>query len=214
MQVQSLNGFEYIVQGRLDGPIAPLLLLHKTGGDERELLPLAERVAPGHPLIAVRGPVLEEGKRRFFRRISAGIFDEEDLRFRAYDLGDFLEAIAARHGSRPPLALGLSNGANIAAGLLLLRPGVLAGAALLRPACPFAILPNNDLALVPVLVVAGTEDAMVPTSETDRLVKHFASNGAALKRRDIEAGHRLTDGDAPIIRSWLTPHATQLREAL
>ena len=214
MSLQSHNGFDYIINGHLAGPASPMLLLHKTGGDERELLGFADQVAPDRPLIAVRGPVVEDGKHRFFRRISAGVFDEEDLRRRTHDLAELLKVIAQRHGSHSPVALGLSNGANIAAALLLLHPESLSGAALLRPACPFADLPDASLADKPVLVVAGAGDTTVPARETDRLVAHLAANGAVVTSKTIDAGHRMTDGDAPAVQAWLHLHASQSRKAI
>ena len=110
----------------------PLLLLHGTGGDERDLLSLGRTVAPGASLLSPRGKVLEGAAPRFFRRLAEGVFDEEDLRRRTDELADFVLHARERHGLPAPIALGFSNGANIAAALLLQRPEILAGAALLR----------------------------------------------------------------------------------
>ncbi|NGX98370.1 MAG: alpha/beta hydrolase, partial [Candidatus Afipia apatlaquensis] len=114
---------------RLEAP--PLLLLHGTGGDENDLLPLGKTISPGSALLSPRGKVLEHGMPRFFRRLAEGVFDEDDVRRRADELADFVEAARARYGIAAPVALGYSNGANIAAAMLLLRPDVLAGAILL-----------------------------------------------------------------------------------
>jgi phospholipase/carboxylesterase len=116
-----------------------LLLLHGTGGDENDLVPLGRMVAPGAPLLSVRGKILENGMPRFFRRFGEGIFDEDDLRRRANELADFVEEARAHYGIASPIALGYSNGANIAAAVLLLQPASLAGAILLR-----AILAEGD----------------------------------------------------------------------
>ena len=114
----------------------PLLLLHGTGGDENDLLALGRMVAPGAALLSPRGKVLENGMPRFFRRLAEGVFDEDDVRKRAHELADFIEAACRHYGIAAPVALGYSNGANIAAAILLLRPAVLAGAVLLRTMVP------------------------------------------------------------------------------
>src|SRR5450755_4513769 len=112
------------------GGAPPLLLLHGTGGDENDLLPLGRMVAPGAALLSPRGKVLEGGMPRFFRRLAEGVFDEQDLRRRTQELADFVEDARRAYGFEAPVALGFSNGANIASALLLLRPAALAGAAL------------------------------------------------------------------------------------
>ncbi len=118
-------------------PAAPaVLLLHGTGGDETDLLPLGRAVAPGAALLSPRGKVLENGMPRFFRRLAEGVFDEADLRHRADELARFVTEARETYGLPAPIAIGFSNGANIAAALLLLHPGVLAGAALLRAMVP------------------------------------------------------------------------------
>src|SRR6516162_6371795 len=115
---------------------SPILLLHGTGGDENDLLPLGRLVAPGAALLSPRGKVLEGGMPRFFRRLTEGVFDEEDVRRRALELSDFVAEARAAYGIAAPFALGYSNGANIAAAVLPLRPDVLAGAILLRAMVP------------------------------------------------------------------------------
>src|SRR5260370_11184833 len=114
----------------------PLLLLHGTGGNEEDLLPIGRMVAPHSPLLSPRGKVLEGGMPRFFRRLAEGVFDEEDVRRRAVELSDFVAEAREAYGIAAPFALGYSNGANIAAALLLLRPDVLAGA--VPPPAPVA----------------------------------------------------------------------------
>ena len=123
----------------------PLLLLHGTGGDENDLLPLGEAISPGSALLSLRGKVLEHGMPRFFRRLAEGVFDEDDVRLRANELTDFVESARAHYGLGAPIALGYSNGANIAAAMLLLRPLVLAGGILLRAMVPLAHPPKADL---------------------------------------------------------------------
>src|ERR1700751_5493169 len=116
----------------------PLLLLHGTGGDENDLLQLGTMISPGSPLLSPRGRVLENGMPRFFRRLAEGVFDEEDVRHRALELGEFVQDARERYGIEAPLAVGYSNGANIAAALLLMRPEALSGAILLRAMVPLS----------------------------------------------------------------------------
>ena len=124
-------------QGSRPGAL-PLFLLHGTGGNEHDLIPLGHAVAPGAALLSPRGNVLEQGMPRFFRRIAEGVFDEEDVHRRAHELADFVESARAEYGIAPPIALGYSNGANIAAAVLMLRPEALAGGILLRAMVPEA----------------------------------------------------------------------------
>ncbi len=208
MSLGALEAFHHAVQGRLDDRV-PLLLLHKTGGDETELLPFAAATAPDRAVIALRGPVIEEGRPRFFRRIAPGVFDEDDLRRRVEDLAAFLAGFAARHGSLPPTALGLSNGANMAVATALLHPRLFSGLVLLRPACPFTALPASDLAGLPVLVVAGIQDQVVARTDTDRLLAHLQSCGADVACRALPAGHRLIEQDTAIVRGWLAEHVRE-----
>ena len=120
----------------------PLLLLHGTGGDEDDLMPLGRALAPGTALLSPRGKVLEAGMPRFFRRLAEGVFDEDDVRRRADELADFITEARAAYSLEAPIAVGFSNGANIAAALLLLRPEALAGAALLRAMTPLSDPPH------------------------------------------------------------------------
>ncbi len=125
--------------------LPPLLLLHGTGGDENDLIDLGRIVSPGSALLSPRGKVLEGGMPRFFRRLKEGVFDEDDVRKRANELADFVEEARKEYGLPAPIALGFSNGANIAAATLLLRPEALAGAVLLRAMVPLAQPPAADL---------------------------------------------------------------------
>jgi phospholipase/carboxylesterase len=181
----------------------PLLLLHGTGGNERDLLPLGRIVAPGAALLAPRGAVLENGMPRFFRRLSEGVFDEADLRRRAGDLGGFVAASRARYGIGAPLALGFSNGANIAAALLMLRPKTLAGAMLIRPMVPLAEPPAVDLAGKPVLILSGAMDPIVPVENARRLAAQLAAVGAAVEHRILPTGHGLSQADVSLAADWV-----------
>jgi phospholipase/carboxylesterase len=188
---------------------APVLLLHGTGGDETDLLPLGEAVAPGAPLLSPRGNVLEHGMPRFFRRLAEGVFDEDDVRRRAHELADFVVAARARYDLAAPLALGFSNGANIAAALMLLRPDVLAGAILLRAMVPLAQAPQADLAGVPVLMVSGASDPIIPASNSAQLAALLKKSGARVSHRVMPAGHQLSQADLTIARAWMTERDTR-----
>jgi phospholipase/carboxylesterase len=187
--------------GRIDRP--PVLLLHGTGGDESDLLPLGRTVAPGSALLSPRGAVLENGMPRFFRRLAEGVFDEEDLRRRAQDLATFVAAARERYGLPAPLALGFSNGANIAAAMMLLHPEVLAGAVLLRPMVPLAEPPVADLAGRPVLILSGAADPIVPAENAKRLRDQLAEAGATVEHRLLPAGHGLLQADVDLARDWI-----------
>jgi phospholipase/carboxylesterase len=185
----------------------PLLLLHGTGGDENDLLPLGQGVAPGSALLSPRGKVSERGMPRFFRRLAEGVFDEEDVRIRASELAAFIGEARAAYGLEAPVALGLSNGANIAAALLLLHPGVLAGAVLLRPMPVLSDPPKADLKGTPVLMLSGTSDPLVTANEAARLAETLSDAGAALEHRILPAGHNLSQADVTLAQAWLAQRA-------
>lgn len=182
---------------------APLLLLHGTGGDETDLLPLGHAVAPGAALLSPRGAVSENGMPRFFRRLAEGVFDEADLCRRTEDLAAFVNAARERYSLAPPIAVGFSNGANIAAALLLLKPGMLAGAVLLRAMVPFQQPPVAMLASTPVLLLSGLTDRIVPTANAERLALQLRHAGAAVTHKTLPTGHGLSNDDEQAISSWI-----------
>jgi phospholipase/carboxylesterase len=186
---------------------APLLLLHGTGGDESDLLPLGRAVAPGAALLSPRGQVSENGAPRFFRRLAEGVFDEADLRRRTDDLAEFVAAARGRYGLAAPVALGFSNGANIAAAMLLRRPEALAGAVLLRPMVPFADAPVADLAGRPVLILSGVMDPIVPAENARRLAAQLTAAGAAVTHRMLPAGHGLSQAEVGLAADWFSHFA-------
>ena len=181
----------------------PLLLLHGTGGNEHDLLPLGRIVAPGAALLSPRGAVSENGMPRFFRRLAEGVFDEADLRRRTADLAAFVAAARARYGLAAPLALGFSNGANIAAALLMLHPDALAGAVLIRPMVPLAEPPAADLAGKPVLMLSGAMDPIVPAENAGRLARQLTAAGAAVAHRILPVGHGLSQADVSRAGDWV-----------
>jgi len=168
-----------------------VLLLHGTGGDENDLIPIGRAVAPGAALLSPRGSVLEGGALRFFRRLAPGVFDEKDIRVRAQELAEFVAGFKAQR----VMALGYSNGANIAAALMLLHPGVLKGALLLRPMIPLSPHPLPNLGGTRVQIQAGVEDNMTTPENTQGLASLLSSAGAAVDVRWMDAGHDLGPGD-------------------
>jgi phospholipase/carboxylesterase len=189
-------------------PEAPaLLLLHGTGGNEDDLVPLGRMVAPDAALLSVRGKVLENGMPRFFRRLAEGVFDEADLRARAHELADFVEQARRVYGVAAPVALGYSNGANIAAAIMLLRPGVLAGGVLLRAMAPFAEAPAASLAGTPVLITSGARDPIIPPENATRLKQLLEQAGAAVEHHILPAGHELSQADVTLARGFVATHA-------
>ena len=182
-----------------------LLLLHGTGGDENDLLKLGEMLAPGAALLSPRGKVLEHGMPRFFRRVAEGIFDQEDLVRRTDELADFVRAAAATYGFDPQqvIAVGFSNGANIAASALLRQPDLLAGAVLFHPMVPFVPEPMPDLAGKPVFIGAGRFDPLVPTQETERLAALLQRAGANVSISWQPGGHALSLEEARAASEWL-----------
>ena len=186
----------------------PLLLLHGTGGDENDLIDLGRIVAPGAALLSPRGKVLEGGMPRFFRRLAEGVFDEDDVRLRANELANFVSEARAAYGLPAPIALGFSNGANIAAATLLLRPEALAGAALLRAMVPLSQSPAAHLSGKPVLILSGSMDPMVPAANAGRLVSLLKAAGADVGHRTLPSGHGLSQADVTLTREFLQRHLT------
>ncbi len=181
-----------------------VLALHGTGGDEHDLVPLAREVAPGAGILSPRGRVLEHGMPRFFRRLGEGVFDVEDLKVRTAELADFVLAAAERYGFEPArlVALGYSNGANIAASLLLRRPEVLGAAALLRATLPFEPDPLPELLKRRVFLASAERDPYVPPDCVRRLAELLASAGAEVEHRWSLGGHGLEPGELAEARRW------------
>jgi phospholipase/carboxylesterase len=175
----------------LPGTGRPLLLLHGTGGDEHDLLPLRDLLAPGAPVLSPRGTVLENGMPRHFRRLREGVFDEDDLRERVDELAGFLGEAEAEHGIEPGswVAVGFSNGANMASATLLLRPETLAGAALFAAMVPFAEPPDVDLTGKTVILANGRHDPMATADHTRRLVSQLRERGAEVTEVPHDGGH-------------------------
>jgi predicted esterase len=205
------DAFAYrFVQASTGGSPFGLVLLHGTGGDENDLVPLGEAVAPGAALLSPRGRVLEGGSPRFFRRLAEGVFDAEDLRGRAHELADFVLRAAAQHKmDRSRLfALGFSNGANIASAILLLRPEVFAGAVLVRPMMvPIATGETGGRTDRAVLLLSGRSDPIVPQEQPAELAALLGRAGAGVDLEWVQAGHQITQSEVTRIATWLHEHA-------
>jgi phospholipase/carboxylesterase len=183
-----------------------LLLLHGTGGNERDLIPLGRELDPNASLLSPRGKVLENGMPRFFRRLAEGIFDLEDLRTRTNELADFVASAAAHYkiDINKIIAVGYSNGANIAASILLLRPEILSAAILFRAMVPLVPETRPTLNSKRIWIGAGAHDQIIPASNTQELVEMLRGAGADVTIRFFKSGHELTSDDVDLAREWLT----------
>ena len=199
------------VAGRDPAARTTLLLLHGTGGNEEDLLPLGQTLLPGAALLSPRGQVLERGMPRFFRRLSEGVFDEEDLARRTEQLGRFVTVAGERNGfdASRVIAVGFSNGANIASSLLLRRPGLLQGAVLLSPMVPFEPEDSPNLAGTAVFIGAGRADPISPPAQVERLAGILQRAGAEVTLHWHAGGHELTPGEVAAAGAWLGRIATR-----
>jgi predicted esterase len=182
-----------------------LLLLHGTGGDESDLLEIGKAVLPGANFLSPRGQVLENGMPRFFRRFAEGVFDVEDIKARAAELGNFIREKGAEHGFEPGRlwALGYSNGANIAAAMLLTGDARFPRAVLLRAMAPLEPERLPDLGGIEVLLAQGAHDPIATPEETAALTALLERAGASVTVRNAQAGHPLTQGDIEAAAQWL-----------
>ncbi|SEU11886.1 alpha/beta hydrolase [Paenibacillus sp. NFR01] len=191
-----------------DERLPVLVTFHGTGGNERDLLPLAEMLSPGASLLGVRGNVLENGMPRFFRRLAEGVFDEEDLVFRTHEMKQFLNEAAEQYGIAPGnfIAVGYSNGANIAGSLLFHYSALFKAAVLLHPMVPLRGMKLAELKGVPVFIGAGTNDPLVRREETEELEQLLQGAGAEASVYWSNQGHRLSTGEVEAARGWLRKH--------
>jgi phospholipase/carboxylesterase len=207
MTTPGIGAFTYRFEpATATGSNASLLLLHGTGGNEGDLVSLAGLLAPGAAYLSPRGHVLENGMPRWFRRLAEGVLDEDDLRARAGELADFVEAALTHHGlpAGSLFAVGFSNGANIASALMMLRPALLAGAMLFRPMLPFAQMNVPNLDGRAVWIGAGDADPMVPHDHSARLAAAFEAAGAEVTLHISHGGHGLMMSDVEAARDWLS----------
>ena len=188
---------------------AAVLLLHGTGGDESDLISFGQAVAPGTALLSPRGATTENGAPRFFRRLSEGRFDPEEIRARARELATFVRAAAAEYGltSKRLFALGYSNGANIASSLMFLDPTLLAGGILFRPMVVLEPGEEADLSGRSVFIGAGNLDAVVPRDHPQRLAEMFRKRGASVTLCLQVSGHNLVPADIAEAARWFQMHS-------
>ena len=187
------------------GADVTLLALHGTGGDENDLLPLARAIRPRAAVLSPRGRVLEHGMPRFFRRLAEGVFDQDDLRLRTAELAEFVAGAASRYGFDPAgvVAVGFSNGANIAASLLLRQPDVLRAAILFRAMLPFVPDRASDLRGKPVLLSSGRRDPIAPPEQAERLARVLRTAAADVTIEWDNGDHGLVPDSVVIARDWL-----------
>jgi len=184
-----------------------LLLLHGTGGNERDLIPLGRRIYPNSSLISPRGKVLEHGMPRFFRRLAEGVFDIEDLKFRTRELAKFVHDASLKYSFDlgKTIAVGFSNGANIGASLLLLEPEVIAAAVLFRPMVPFVPEdPFPDLSEKKIIILSGQYDPIVSKKQAEDLFSLLKNSGAKVEMQWQAAGHEVTQNDVQVAKKWLS----------
>ncbi len=198
-------GFVHRFVPGADASRPPLLLLHGTGGDENDLIPLAERIAPGSTMLSPRGKSLEDGLVRFFRRRRDGKWDVEDFKRCTAELADFLRHARAAYRIAKPIALGYSNGANIGWSLLLKEPAALAGAVLLRAGLQFDPRPLPNLRGIPVLLLTGRQDELIPVERAGLLAALLGEAGADVTYEVLHAGHGLTAEDVKLASEWIAP---------
>lgn len=185
-----------------------LLLLHGTGGNEDDLLPLAKMIDGNAAVLSARGKVLENGNPRFFRRLAEGVFDVQDLKFRTNELASFVQAASKKYGFDPRsvVALGYSNGANIAASMLLLRPESLKGAILFRPMVPLEPEKRPDLSKKKIFISAGKFDSIIPRSQTEKLREMLEHAGAEVGINWEDSDHSLAANEVEKARLWAEQH--------
>jgi phospholipase/carboxylesterase len=205
--------YHHVFEPATDPEAPPLLLLHGTGGSENDLLRMGRTLSPGSALLSPRGDVSEDGALRFFARLREGVFDPQEISRRTNALADFVSA-AAKHyriDSGRLVAVGFSNGANVAGSLLLLRPEMLAAAALLRPMVVLD-LPAAPLSLVGkrVLIATGSTDPIVPLDHQERLAELFRAGGAEVECHTHTASHALVSADLEAARTWLQPERSRV----
>ncbi len=193
------------VESASSGDGVTLLLLHGTGGDESDLIPLGQALAPGAALLSPRGRVLENGMPRFFRRLAEGVFDQRDLQVQTESLAQFVQTASQAYHLRADriVAVGYSNGANIASSVMLTHPSVLAAAVLFRPMVPFVPSTPPDLKELSLFIAAGKRDAIASRQETQRLVEIFEKAGAAVATFWHNGGHELGEDDLEAAKSWV-----------
>jgi phospholipase/carboxylesterase len=191
------------IEGR-DKYAPTLLLLHGTGGNEKDLLPLADMIAPHASILGVRGNITENGMPRFFRRLREGVFDEEDLKFRTKELYEFIARMSEKYGFDRDrvVAIGYSNGANIAGSLMYHYEDALDGAILFHAMVPLQNVSLPALDGTPVFIGAGENDPLIPMEETKELAEELRKSGATVDEFWTQGGHQLTKEEIDQAKEW------------
>ena len=184
-----------------------LLLLHGTGGNEQDLIPLGQELYPRAAILSPRGKVLESGMPRFFRRLAEGVFDIEDLKFRTHELADFVRKASKvyKFDLRYIISIGYSNGANIASSLLLIHPEIMTSAVLFRAMVPFIPEKVPNLTGKNIFIGAGQYDPIVPRKQTETLFDFFEKAGAnVVLHFEENSGHELGYDEISAAKDWLS----------
>jgi len=197
--------FVHIYQPPTNGDPITLLMLHGTGGDEENLLPLAKKLRPTAGVLSLRGQVLEQGLPRFFRRFAEGVFDEEDLMLRTSHVAEFVTSSAARYGfdSAKVVVVGYSNGANMGTSLIFRHPEVVCAGALFRCTLPYepANPPNADGKQV--LLLAAENDPHAPPEKVRRVEEILIAGGVQVTVHWETGGHGMTDAEVEFAAGWM-----------
>lgn len=198
-------GFIHRFRPAAPGSPDTILVLHGTGGNEDDLIGITPTIAPGAAVISPRGNVLEAGAPRFFRRLAEGVFDPAEVRSRGQELAKFIREAVVRYGLDPErvFALGYSNGANIASTVMLIDPGLIRGAIMLRPMLVFEPEERVDLAGKAVLISAGRVDPIVPADSVDKLARLLEARGAEVTLKWQLGGHNLVSNELKEAADWL-----------
>lgn len=202
---------KHIFKKGTDASKPTLLLLHGTGGNEQDLLPLAQLIDAEANVLSVRGNITENGMPRFFKRLAEGVFDEENLKEETKNLAEFIDEAAEEHGfdRKNVVALGYSNGANIAGGLLFLYQDALRGAMLHHPMVPLRGIELPDLNNVPVFIGAGENDPICSPEESRELKTLLEKAGAKVEIDWGQSGHSLTQQELAAAAKWYAAHVAQ-----
>ncbi|RYU96503.1 alpha/beta hydrolase [Emticicia agri] len=204
------QALKYIYQPSNHAGANTLLLLHGTGGDENDLLPIAKEFGNDFNILSLRGNVSENGMPRFFKRLGMGIFDEQNLTFRTHEMVDFIKILAEKEGfdTTKIIALGYSNGANIAGSTLVLYPDFLAGAILYRPMQPFKNIKDDlkNSSNTPIFMSNGMADPTIYPSDTVKYIGILKNAGFDVANYSLSTGHNLTREDLQLSIEWYKQH--------
>jgi phospholipase/carboxylesterase len=192
----------------IPGDDRTLLMLHGTGGNQHDLVEFGKSLLPGATLISPAGRIQERGMRRWFRRYSEGVFDSDSIQAEASALAKFLREIYQAHSVNPErvVAVGYSNGANMAGSLLLLQPEVLGGIVMLRGMFPIEPETASNLNAKSALLINGLQDPMGPVESASQMAEYLKVYGVAVQQEILETGHNLSNRDFVLSQQWLSQH--------